>query len=103
VQGAGRLERSDRLKLDVAGTETVEKPSSLTEQDRDQLDLQHGQQACPQAFSCRAGAVQHDVAVPGGRLCLRDARSDAVGHEADLAGSVSAAAWCVGTKIGTPW
>src|SRR6516225_2071907 len=78
-QSAGRLERPDQLELDMAGPETVEEPSSLAEQHRDQLDLQHVQHAGPQAFPCRVGTVQHDVAVPGGRLRLLDARLDAVG------------------------
>src|SRR5882757_8975702 len=55
VQSAGRLERPDRLEFDVAGPESVEEPSSLAEQDRDQLDLQHVQHARPQAFPCRVG------------------------------------------------
>jgi hypothetical protein len=72
VQSVGRFECADQLELDVVGSETVEKLSSLAEQDWDQLDLQHVQHASRQALLCRVGTVQHDVAVSGGRFRLFD-------------------------------
>jgi hypothetical protein len=84
VQSVGRLERANKAEVDVVGSEAFEKSSPLAEKDWDELDFEHVQDPCPQAFLRGVCTMQHDVAIPGSRFGLLDARFDAVGDETHI-------------------
>lgn len=59
----------------------LEQKPALAEQHRHELDLENVEQPGLQALLGCEGAVQHDISIACGRLCLLYARRDALGHE----------------------
>src|SRR6266567_5584404 len=83
MEHARCLQGSDQVELDVFGWEALEQQPALAEQHGHQLDLEHVEQPSLQTLLSRVGAVQQDISLARGRLCLLHARRDPVAHEVD--------------------
>src|SRR6266566_10131550 len=70
MEHARCLQGSDQVELDVVGREAVEQSPALAKQHRHQLKLEDVEQPRLQALLGRVGAVQQDISLARGLLCL---------------------------------
>lgn len=79
------LKPSDEVEFDVIGTEVVEEPPAVPEEDRDQVDLHLVDLPGSEKRLGRARAMDHDRPIPCGCASLTGAVVD-VGDESRVAG-----------------